>query len=307
TTDISDSDVNKAYAIQASRKGAAVLYFARPGNSDMGQIGVRDYKSTLISAANQFHNDFIDASENISSDSGCFVNVRKDGNKAGAMIINVNASNNPTVRVELPNGTYTDILSNREFTVSNNQVQASFTSDALMLENFKGGQPSSSVTITPKDYVFKDKTTVTFTCSEAATYQIGSASPVSFQGTKNVEIGAGLSEGEIIVKATCNGKTQQVTLTKTALAEKSFIIYNVPTDDNLLLWGWDKASDSTWIDLTRYKGVLAVDLAKKQYIVVKFPKGVTSQNADWGNKIAQTDDLHNDGVIRLDYSSIAFK
>ena len=44
------------------------------------------------------------------------------------------------------------------------------------------------------------------------------------------------------------------------------------------------------------------------FIIVEFPEGTTVDNADWNNKIKQTDDMHYDGnQMIIDYKDLVFK
>ena len=137
TTDV----VNKAYMIQASRKDAATLYFARPSSMDVTVCSINDnsgWKNPEIAAVNEFHKLFLGKSESISNNNNCFVNVR--GN-SGAAIVNINASSTQSVDVKgLADGTYVDLISKKEFTVSNQKVTVSFTNGACLLVT-KGSVP----------------------------------------------------------------------------------------------------------------------------------------------------------------------
>ena len=137
TRDISIDSVNKAYIIQASRKDAATLYFARPTDLNVTICSINDnsgWKNKEISAVNKFHAQYVGAEESINNNNNCFVNVRGNGSSAGAVIVNINASNSANVEVKgLANGAYTDLISGNTFNVSNEKVNATFTSGACIL------------------------------------------------------------------------------------------------------------------------------------------------------------------------------
>ena len=148
--------------IQASRKDAATLYFARPNNINVTMCSIDDnsgWKNTEISAINKFHTRYIDKEESINNNNNCFVNVRGTGSYAGAAIININASGIPTVDVKgLNNGTYIDLISNREFNVANEKVTVSFTNGACILipkgNNDQGGSDDSSSSSTSEEITY---------------------------------------------------------------------------------------------------------------------------------------------------------
>lgn len=137
TNGMSTEVVNKAYMIQASRKDAATLYFARPSSMNVTFGTIDDnsgWKNQEITAINKFHRHYIDKEESINNNNNCFVNVRGTGSYAGAAIININASSTQSVDVKgLQNGTYVDLVTNKEFNVSNETVTASFTNGACIL------------------------------------------------------------------------------------------------------------------------------------------------------------------------------
>ena len=136
----SDSlDVNKAYCIQASRKDASTLYFARAlrnltneDNHVMGEIGEQYYKGADIKAANLFHNKVMFSQEKIHTSEGCFVNER--GTKGIAIVGVANTSNQVTVLLEnVESGSYVNLVNNQNITVSGNQVTVTLTSGVAFL------------------------------------------------------------------------------------------------------------------------------------------------------------------------------
>ena len=141
TTRLYDKKItNKAYLIQASRKDAASLYFARPTslNVSLGSIDNNSgWKDETVKAINKFHNRYIDKEESISlnnASNGCFINVRGKGSFAGAAIIDISGYAPKKVNVKgLADGQYIDLVSKNEFTVSNEQVAVTFTEGSCIL------------------------------------------------------------------------------------------------------------------------------------------------------------------------------
>ena len=137
TRSFSRDVINKAYMIQASRKDAATLYFARPSNMGVticsidGETG---WKDKCTQAINAFHRVFLDKTESIKNNNNCFVNVRGSDDYVGAAIVNISASSSQNVNVPgMKDGTYVDILSNKEYTVSSETVNVSFVNGACLL------------------------------------------------------------------------------------------------------------------------------------------------------------------------------
>lgn len=139
TRDYSLDVINRSYMIQASRKDAATLYLARIGNIFSDKICTVNnnsgWKNAEIKAINDFHTHYVGQSEHISTPDGkYFVNVRGSGAFAGAAIININGSSTATISVNgLEDGDYTDLASNKTFSVSDGSVNAKFTNGACIL------------------------------------------------------------------------------------------------------------------------------------------------------------------------------
>lgn len=310
TTDISSDIVNRAYVIQASRKGSAALYYARPGNGKMGQIGSTDYKSALISAANKFHNAFFSGSESISTASNLFVNVRKAGKYAGAVIVNINSSSSANVTIGLPDGEYIDAVTNKSYTVKSGKVSLDLSKGAVILTNYDLDQDAGelSAAITPTKEVFADTTSVTVTGSGSSSYyQINNGNKISFSKSATFDVGDGLDDGDITIKVHTEkgnlSKDVTKTITKTKLASRNLIIKNVPSSDNLLIWSWKTGADGSWYDMEKSGSLRALNCPYSNFIITKHNSGITASNASWSTKIAQTSDLTLDGNI-IDYGSI---
>ncbi len=156
-------DVDKAYAIQASRNKAQALYLARPNASGsgtskqlttMGNTGDESWKSAKVAAANEFHNIYTGQSEYLANDNGCFINYRGDGTNKGVAIVNVgDPGNSKQVNVpQLTNGTVLrDLVSGAQFTVTGGKLSLPFTNDFHMLVpvNYNPTyNPSSTDTLT---------------------------------------------------------------------------------------------------------------------------------------------------------------
>ena len=314
TTDISKTIINKAYMIQASRKDAASLYFVRPNDgSNMGDIGSTDYKSNYIKAINKFHNFFVDGSEALSTSDKVFVNVRKKNALMGAALINCDDSSNATVTVDLPDGTYKDLVSNKSYTVSSKKVSVSFTSGAcVLINNESGDESAASLSIEPAKTVFADKTSVTVRASnvDSAYYQINGGGAYEFKDQATFEVGEGLEDGDIEIKVigiTSNGtKSIKQTLTKTSLLNKNLIIKNVPTTENIFIWCWPTGQSGAWFNLEKQGTIRATDLPHDNFIIVKFESSVSFKEADWSKSKGQTNDLKLTDQI-IDFSELAFK
>lgn len=136
TTDVSQEKINKAFVIQASRKDAASLYFARPQswNSQLGLIYEDGWIDNEIKAINYFHSIYNKKSEKISANDGVFVNVRGEDKYAGAAIVSMqNASSKSLTISSLQDGEYVNLVNNEKVNVTNGEFTVNFVNDCAVL------------------------------------------------------------------------------------------------------------------------------------------------------------------------------
>lgn len=133
STDVSQSDINKTWALVGARKDATALYFARPG--EVGSIGTYAWKSNEVSAINNFHNQYIGANEDIYSSSNFAVVERYTSDKAGIVIVNCNGNDtNVSLKVKhLTDGTYYDEITGNTFEVSNGNLTGKMGSTGIVV------------------------------------------------------------------------------------------------------------------------------------------------------------------------------
>lgn len=128
TADISVTNINKAWALSASRKGAAAIYFARPSTAKMGEISTTNWKDAAVVAVNKFHNAYVGSGENISATDNFIVNERytsDEGKNSGAVIINVTGKATEVVNVnvyKLADGEYYDYITGALFRVKDGLI-----------------------------------------------------------------------------------------------------------------------------------------------------------------------------------------
>ena len=317
TTGYDQTVIDKAYVVQASRKGAAPLYFARPGsNTNIGQIGTMDWKSNVITAVNKFHNFFVSVNESIRTDDQCYVNTRNNGSIGGATLVSIGASDGAQINVGLPDGNYTNLITGGKVSVSGGKVKTSFTNGVMVISSITEevspvGRPS--IDIQPKETVFADKTDVEISVGDAtaAYYQINNGRRVKLSnGTTKISVGEGLANGEIEVKVVAASDTgsrvRSVKLTKTNIGNKQVVITNVPNDAYLAVWSWEKGKDGSWYDLERQGSLAGFDCPHPNFIIVSLTENKkASEMTDWRYKKAQTDDMEYKGTqIVLDFTQL---
>ena len=160
TNSVSKENIKKAYIIQASRKDAATLYFARPTSMSTRICTIDDttgWKDNETIAANKFHNLYVGTSEAITKSNNCFINVRGTGATAGAVIVNFGTGTSSNVTLGLADGAYIDLISKTAVAVANGSANITFTNGAAILvpsdmyEEDVTPSYSSSVVITGYD------------------------------------------------------------------------------------------------------------------------------------------------------------
>lgn len=138
TYDVTDEQINKAWALVAARNEAMGLYLARPANMSqlLGAGSVTAWSYPEVAAVNQFHNYFVGESEYVASESGIAYVER--GN-AGVVLVNCKggeASVSVTANA-MSDGTYTDQLTGNTFTVADGKISGTIgsTGIAVVYEN----------------------------------------------------------------------------------------------------------------------------------------------------------------------------
>lgn len=136
TTEVSQSLINKAFVIQNTRKDAASLYLARPESwsTQLGVVNTDGWTDDEIVASNWFHQIYNRKSESRSINGTCYVNVRGQGNYAGAAIVNTGSSSSVSLSIDgLAKQNYTDLASGRTYAVGNNALSLQLTNGCALL------------------------------------------------------------------------------------------------------------------------------------------------------------------------------
>lgn len=298
TSSISSEIMNIAYVIQASRKDASSLYFARPNNNTIfGDTGSLDYKSSLISAINKFHLRYNAKEENIYSSNGAFINVRGGSIYKGAVIVPI-SSNLTSVSLEgFGSGEYLDLVTNKKYQVASGVLTASVNvgSALILVPNGDIAPTGVSLTLTPKEEVFKDTTSIKVdTDADIVKYSINNNSEQTLVRDV-IELSSSLSNGVINVKVTASKGSASVTkvvklIKTTSLIDKDLIVYDIDASYSYFAWIWSNDKDGRFVPFITEGAVMGCDLeGLSNYIIVKLPLGIKTPS--WDSKIAQTEDL----------------
>ncbi|MGN0488809.1 MAG: alpha-amylase family glycosyl hydrolase [Ruminococcus sp.] len=212
TSRISNEEIIKSWALNASRKDATALYFARPGVL-MAEVGDLSWKSTAVSEINKFHNKFVGQSESVSYSGDFVYNQRGD---SGIVIVNANGNDaEVSLSTTMADGTYTDTITGNSFTVADGTITGKIGSTGIAV--VYDGSVSPKVTVSKGNTSFKGDTftfTATAENADSATYQIGENEPVTFTGTTNITVGEGFefnTKIPVVLTATKGEQTSTVT------------------------------------------------------------------------------------------------
>ena len=216
TTNISTSDINKTWALVASRNQATALYFARTQGYRTGQIGAigsTECFSTEVAAVNNFHNQYAGQSEYLSSSGNIAYNER---GTTGVVLVNVNggsASVNVTAH-KMAAGTYEDKITGSTFTVANGKITGTIGSTGIAVVS---PEFTPHFSVTPASgTVFTDSLSLTLKAISLTntTYRTTEGASGSFTSGDKIVIGAASDPGTPIA-VTLTGQNGSETVTQT--------------------------------------------------------------------------------------------
>ncbi|MGT2736233.1 starch-binding protein [Streptococcus orisratti] len=216
STWMNDEDIKLGWAMITARAKGTPLFFSRPvgggngnrfpGQSKIGDAGSNLYKDTSVAAVNKFHNAMVGESEYIRNPNGDEQVVMIERGTKGAVLVNlVNNDKNLNSETKLANGTYTDKISGKTFTVSNNRITGNIPSRSVVVLYQGEDTPytTSSVSISgykegvnrisePKEVTLKSSNV------KSATYKINDGSEVDFKDGTKLTVGQDLKIGESV-------------------------------------------------------------------------------------------------------------
>ena len=145
---VSDSNMNKTWAIVGSRAEVCGMYLARPASTGnmLGTAGITAWSNTEVKAVNQFKNHFVGQSEYMAS-SGSIAYVERG--TSGVVLVNVSGTST-TVSVPahtMASGTYQDVITGNTFKVSNGTISGSIGSTGIAVV-YDGDVTETSTTAT---------------------------------------------------------------------------------------------------------------------------------------------------------------
>jgi len=313
TKNTPDSFITKTYAIQASRKDATTLYFARPNdNTFMGMIGSYLWQSIEVASVNRFHNYFIGTDEYQTSQNGFYLNERFDDEIQGVIIVDLNGTqnvNNLNV-INLPDGNYLDQISKNIFTVSDGKISGQMAESgvAVIYNNPYEPKPALFVSNDGLRGSFSDTLNISVFSYNATEsyYSLNGGEKIAFSGNTVIE----LSHPDDNATVTLDFEIyyndykieRQYTYIKSNIAVEEVIVNNLDLAElegrKIVAWTWEEGKDGKWTEGTLTGNTFTFDLANEDYfLLVLFDDNVTIYN--WSIKIAQTADyeIPADGIF----------
>ena len=245
STSVSTADINKTWAIVASRANATALYYVRTTGWRTGTIGdicTWDWKSTQVAEVNKFHNAFAGQTEYLASSGSIVYNER---GTSGVVLVNC-SGNSQSVSVDahkMAAGTYIDQVSGNTFTVANGKISGQIGDTGIaVVYNAQPIRTEPYPTISKEGGSFSTDTltlTIGLMNATSGTYKIGNEAAQTYTSTKTITIGSNMAYGEsVTVTLTATDGSQSsgaVTYTFTKIEQQANIAYlKLPSG-----WGTD--------------------------------------------------------------------
>lgn len=202
TTYVSESVINKTWALVGSRTKASALYFARTDGyrgGNIGEIYSTQCFSKEVAEVNKFHNYFNDQSEYLASSGNIAYNER---GTSGVVLVNV-SGNSTSVNVKanrMADGTYVDQITGNEFNVSGGYIQGNIGDTGIAVV-YNKSDLTGSVSASPEtETYFNDTLTVTLRESgtENAHYYTSEGIGGAYQNGDKITVGAKTNEGAAV-------------------------------------------------------------------------------------------------------------
>ena len=302
STNVSDSNITKAYAIVASRADATSLYFARPNTSNkLGEVGRSTWKNSTITEINKFHNSFVGSQEYLASGSGYFMNTRYNDENCGIAIVNLSGSNtvsNLAVN-KMQNGQYIDQITGNTFTVSNGKISGKIGDSGIALIYNSVDSTAPRIVVDNTVTEFYDSLTVNVTVynSTNSYYKINNGEKVSFNSSTKIDLSK-QSIGNITITVYAENSEKNITKTYTFTKLDNSSIRNITitnlnssytSNKDVYAWVWKDGSEGKWVKCTVNGSSVTFQVDKdiNNFLLASFNKGATPS---WDLKPKQTDD-----------------
>ncbi|MGQ7364160.1 starch-binding protein [Streptococcus suis] len=209
---MSDEDLKLGWAMITARAKGTPLFFSRPvggGNgvrfpeqTKLGDAGSNLYKDPTIVAVNKFHNAMVGQSEYIRNPNGDTNVAMIERGTQGAVIANLSDSEKSlNTETKLANGTYTDQISGKTYTVSNGRLSGSIARRSVLVLTDESKASLSIQGYQEGSHTFLTDTlnlTLQTSNTSEATYSVNNGAPIKFENGKVITIGSQVQFGETV-------------------------------------------------------------------------------------------------------------
>ena len=210
---LTNDQIKMAWALITARKDGTPLFLSRPdgsdgasgnyyGNNVLGAKGNDHFKDPEVVAVNKFRTAMIGQGEYLRNPNGNSQILQIDRGELGTCIINLGGSTSINSETTMADGTYTDQVSGREFTVSNGKISGQLDSYKVAVIYDPAGNTKPKITASKADgsTFTTDTIDVTFTVKNAATasYTIDNGESVPFTDSVTLTLGADTAYGDTV-------------------------------------------------------------------------------------------------------------
>ena len=305
-----NSDVVKGWATISSRKGYRSLFLARTDEAFSVGI-VHDYlfEEEIVAVSNRFHNRFVNANEQQSSDGSIYINERYSETDKGAVVVNYGNDKHIQVNFkQLGSIVLYDQLTGKKVISHNGHATIDLDDSGIAVLTLTPNKPRPIVSIDDRtNPVLGEKDVkVNVKNAETATYQINNGEAVTFTGEKTINLKGedavdGVIKLTIVASNSQFSRTQVYTYKVINLIKGYFNVINIDPsyfeNYNVYMWSWAVGALGYWNqNYTIQDGVLLVDaesLNLKGFLLALFDKTYEPVNINkWDdNVLKQTVDI----------------
>ena len=325
----SNNFLSQSWAILASRKDYRGLYFARPDSGSAPSIGIiGDYffKNERLGAVNRFHNRFVGASEEQSSDGTIYVNERYGDEDKGAVVVNTGSERKIIVEFsKLGTDVYYDQMTGKAVTVRNGHATIELASSGIAVLTRSKNGPLPTLDIDNHGGLFVDEMTVnvSFENAKDMVYSINESEPLPVPADGKITFTAEQAiDDDIDLTIEYTGQYLDYTVSQTfhyksaSLIDGYFNILNVDpehiSDYEIYMWSWKAGENGKWSkDYAIQDGIILVDtdaLGIEGMVFGRFEKDYVITNLnEWDNNVLkQTTDITGAVLAQGYYDGSAF-
>ena len=163
---MSDWDIRMCWAVITARASGTPLFYSRPdgsngstgnywGKNKIGAKGNDQFKDPEVAAVNKFRNAMLGEGETLRNPNGNSKILQIDRGTKGTVIINLGEATSINNETSMANGTYTDQVSGRTFTVSGGNISGQLDAGKIAVIYDAKTTKNPKVSATPGSGSFK--------------------------------------------------------------------------------------------------------------------------------------------------------